>query len=81
MLASDGLLPKYNQQKRSAHLRFGLISVLTRNRCIYFYISLFTEIILQKMMEFQTEIQGSLTKLSVFKKCLIVTLQKWQNYQ
>ena len=34
---------------------------------VIYLISLFTEIILQQVDEFQTEIQGSHTKLSVFK--------------
>ena len=46
----------------------GLINpVLTRNGCIKCYISLFKEIILQQLDVFQTEIQGSLTKLCAFK--------------
>ena len=55
------------QQKSYGYLGFQLISVLTRNGCIQCYISLFTEIILQQLIEFQTKIQGSLTKLCVFK--------------
>ena len=42
-------------------------SVLTRNDCIKCYISLFKEIILQQFDAFQTEIQGSFTKLFDFK--------------
>ena len=42
-------------------------SVLTRNGCIKCYISLFKEIILQQLDAFQTEMQGSLTKLLAFK--------------
>ena len=42
--------------------------VLTRNGCIKCYISLFKEIILQLLDVFQTEIQGSLTKLYAFKE-------------
>ena len=41
--------------------------VLTRNDCIKCYISLFKEIILQQFDAFQTEVQGSLTKLCAFK--------------
>ena len=42
-------------------------SVLTRKDYIKCYISLFNEIILQELDTFQTEIQGSLTKLCAFK--------------
>ena len=42
-------------------------SVLTRDGCIKCYISLFKEIILQQFDAFQTEIQGSVTKLCAFK--------------
>ena len=42
-------------------------SVLARNGCIKCFISLFKEIILQHLDAFQTEIQGSLTKLYEFK--------------
>ena len=42
-------------------------SVLTGNDWIKCYISLFKEIILQQFDAFQTEIQGSLTKLCAFK--------------
>ena len=54
-------------KKSFAHMGFRLIFVLTGNRLILSQISLFTEIILQQLIEFQTEIQGSLRKLSVFK--------------
>ena len=42
-------------------------SVLTRNDCIKCYIALFKEIIYQQLDAFQTEIQGSPTKLCAFK--------------
>ena len=60
-------LLSYTQQKRSAQVGVRVNSVLTRNDCIKCYISLFTEIILQQFDPFQTEIQGSLTKLCAFK--------------
>ena len=44
-----------------------LNSVLIKNDCIKCYILLFKEIILQQFDAFQTEIQGSLTKLCAFK--------------
>ena len=40
------------------------------------YISLFTEIILQQLVEFQTKVP---LRNCVHSKCLGVTLQKWQN--
>ena len=58
---------KYTQQKSSAQVGVRVNSVLTRNYCIKCYISLFKEIILQRLDAFQTEIQGSLTKLCAFK--------------
>ena len=51
----------------SAQVGVRVNSVLTRNDCIKCYISLFEEIILQQFDAFQTEIQGSLTKLCAFK--------------
>ena len=41
--------------------------IIIRNGCINYNISLFEEIILQQLDAFQTEIQGSLTKLCAFK--------------
>ena len=57
----------YTQQKRSAQVGVRVNSVLARNGCIKCFISLFKEIILQHLDAFQTEIQGSLTKLCAFK--------------
>ena len=57
----------YTQQKSSAQVGFQVNSVLARNGCIKCYISLLKEIILQQLDAFQTEIQGSLTKLCAFK--------------
>ena len=57
----------YTQQKSSAQVGVRVISVLTRNGCINCNISLFKEIILQQLDAFQTEIQGSLTKLCEFQ--------------
>ena len=54
-------------KKSSAQVRVGVNSVLTRNGCIKYYISLFQEIILQHLGVFQTEIQCSLMKLYAFK--------------
>ena len=54
-------------KKSSAQVGVWVNSVLTRNDCIKCYISLFKEIILQQFDAFQTEIQGSLTKLCAFK--------------
>ena len=56
----------YTQQTNSAQVGVRVNSVLTRNDCIKCYISLFKEIILQELGAFQTEIQGSLTKLCAF---------------
>ena len=41
--------------------------VLSKNGCIKFCILLFNEILLQQLNAFQTEIQGSLSKLCAFK--------------
>ena len=60
-------MPIYTQQKSSAQVGVRVNSVLTRNDCIKCYISLFKEINLQQFDAFQTEIQGSLTKLFAFK--------------
>ena len=57
----------YTHQKSSAQVGVRVNSVLTRNGCIKCYILLFKEIILQQFDAFQTEIQGSLTKLCSFK--------------
>ena len=57
----------YTQQKSSAQVGVRVNSVLTRNGYIKCYISLFKKIILQQLDAFQTEIQGSLTKLCAFK--------------
>ena len=57
----------YTQKKRSAQVGVWVNSVLTRNGCIKCYISLFEEIIVQQLNAFQTEVQGSLTKLCAFK--------------
>ena len=54
-------------KKSSAHVCVQVNSGLTRNGCIKCYISLFKEIILQQWDAFQTEIQGSFTKLYAFK--------------
>ena len=59
--------PIYTQQKSSAQVGVWVNPVLTRNDCIKYYISLLKEIILQQFDAFQTEIQGSLTKLCAFK--------------
>ena len=53
----------YTQQKSSAQVGVRVNSVLTRNGYIKCYISLLKEIILKHLNAFQTEIQGSLTKL------------------
>ena len=55
-------------KKSSAHSGIRVNFVLTRNGCIKSYISLFKEIILHQLDEFQTEIQVSLTNQSAFKK-------------
>ena len=55
----------FPSKNSSAHLGFRVNSVLTRNGCSKFYISLFKEIILQQLDELQTEIQGFLTKLCI----------------
>ena len=65
----------YTRQKSSAHFRFQVNFVLTRNSCIKYYISLFKEIILQQFDKFQTEIQGSLTKLSAFNPSKMAKFQ------
>ena len=57
----------YPAKKSSAQAGVRVNSVLTRSDCIKCYISLFKEIILQQFDAFQTEIQGSLTKLCAFK--------------
>ena len=57
----------YPAKKSSAQVGVRVNSVLTRNGCIRFYILLFKETILQQLDAFQTEIQGSLTKLCAFK--------------
>ena len=57
----------YTQQKSSAQVDIRVNSVLTRNGCIKCYASLFKKIILQHMGAFQTEIEGSLSKLCAFK--------------
>ena len=57
----------YTQQNSSAQVGVRVNSVLISNYCINCYISLFKEIILQELDAFQTEIQGSLTKLRAFK--------------
>ena len=57
---------KYTQQKSSAQVGVRVNSALTRYDCIK-CILLFKEIILQELDLFQTEIQGSLTKLCAFK--------------
>ena len=54
-------------KKSFAHLGFSVNPALTRNSCIYCYVSLFREIILQQLDGFQIEIQDTLTKLCVFK--------------
>ena len=54
-------------KKSSAQVGILVNSVSIRNCCIKYYILLFKEIILQQLDAFQTEIQGSLTKLSAFK--------------
>ena len=56
----------YTQQKSFAQVGVRVNSVLARNGCIKCYISLFKKIILQYLDAFQTEIQGSLTKLYAF---------------
>ena len=57
----------YPAKNSSAQVGVRVNSVLTRNDCIKCYISLFKEIIYQQLDGFQTEIQGSLTKLCAFK--------------
>ena len=57
----------YTQQKSSAQVGVRVNSILTRNDCIKCYISLFKKIILQQFDAFQTEIQGSITKLCALK--------------
>ena len=54
-------------KKSSAQVGVRVNSVLTRSDYIKLYISLFKEIILQQLDTFQTEIQGSFTKLCAFK--------------
>ena len=54
-------------KKSSAQVGVRVNSVFTTNDCIKCYISLFKEIILQQFDAFQTEIQGSHTKLCAFK--------------
>ena len=56
-----------NKKKSSSQVGVRVNPVLARNGCIKCYISLFKEIILQQLDVFQTEIQGSLTKLCAFK--------------
>ena len=58
---------RYTQQKSFAQVGVWVNSALTRNGCIKCYISLFTEIIVQQLDTFRTEIQGSLRKLCTFK--------------
>ena len=50
-------------KKSSAHMGFRVNSVLARDSCIRYYISLFTEIILQHFGAFKFKIQGILAKL------------------
>ena len=50
-------------KKSSAQMGFRVNSVLARDSCIKYYISLFTEIILQHFDAFKIKIQGILTKL------------------
>ena len=54
-------------KRSSAQVGIWVNSVLTRKDCIKCCRSLFKEIILQQFDAFQTEIQGSLTKLCAFK--------------
>ena len=59
-----GLLLAYILSKKSsAQIVFRVSSVLTRDSCIYCYISLFTEIILQQGDPFKIKIKGTLAKL------------------
>ena len=57
----------YPAKKSSAQVGVRVNSDLIRNDYIKVYISLFREIILQQLDTFQTEIQGSFTKLCAFK--------------
>ena len=57
----------YTQQKSSAQMGFRVNSVLARDSCIKYYISLFTEIILQHFDAFKIKIKGILAKLFKFK--------------
>ena len=61
--------PLYTQPSKKSSAQVGVLvnSVLNMNECIKCYILLFKEIILQQLDAFQTEIQGSLTKLCAFK--------------
>ena len=54
-------------KKSSAQVGVPVNFILTRFDCIKCYISLFNEIIFQQLDTFQTEIQGSFTKLCAFK--------------
>ena len=54
-------------KKSSAQLGSQVNYAKTRNGCIKWYVSLFKEIILPRLDEFQTEIEGSHSKLSAFK--------------
>ena len=67
MTVIPGIKSNIPSQKSSAHVGVRVNSVLTRNGCIKCFISLFKEIILQHLVAFQTEIQGSLTKLCALK--------------
>ena len=63
-----GLKYRYIPSKKSsAQVGVQVNSVLTRNDCFKCYISLFKEINLKQLDAFQTEIQGSLTKLCALK--------------
>ena len=57
----------YTQEFFFAQVGVRVNSVLIRNDCIKYYISLFTKILLHHLDAFQTEIHGSLTKLCAFK--------------
>ena len=59
-------MKKYTQQKSSAQVGVRVNSVLTKNDCIKCYILLFKKSFCKNWGAFQTEIQGSLTKLCAF---------------
>ena len=70
----------YPAKKKSAQVGVRVNSILTKNGCIKWYMSLFKEIILQQFDAFQTKIQGSLTKLGAFNASRGHP-SKWLNYR